>query len=406
MRNTLLCTTALAMTGIAGAASAADVSAGAVNMGFSGYFTQGLGIASVDTGAGITARGFGGTTPDYDGIDMYTNAEIHFKPSITLDNGIKIGVDVQLEAGSSTNGDQIDESYISISGDFGKVLLGSENSAGYKMTVAAPDVSQVFAQSSSLTAFVPYSGSFGTGSISGSGGFGTGTYSGSVAFAGNDLFRGTLGATYIENGRNNDANRLSYFSPRFGGLQLGISYARDAGETNGPVNNNTTVTDILDIAANYSGSFGGVDINASARYGTASAPAGGTDPEVWGAGFGIGFSGFTFGGSFAEQDGTLLMDGNAYDVGIGYANGPMSYSLTYFRGKNIDDENALVNGLNSYEELETIVLAAKYTVNSNFSVGAFIADTDFTEDLDDFGVANGGEDVSGTVLGVTASFSF
>ena len=162
MKNTLLCTTALAMTGIAGAASAADVSAGAVNMGFSGYFTQGLGIASVDTGAGITARGFGGTTPDYDGIDMYTNAEIHFKPSITLDNGIKIGVDVQLEAGSSTNGDQIDESYISISGDFGKVILGSENSAGYKMTVAAPDVSQVFAQSSSLTAFVPYSGSFGT----------------------------------------------------------------------------------------------------------------------------------------------------------------------------------------------------------------------------------------------------
>ena len=363
MRNTLLCTTALTLTGLAGAANAAEVSAGAVNMGFSGYFTQGLGIASVDTGAGITARGFGGTTPDYDGIDMYTNAEIHFKPSITLDNGIKIGVDVQLEAGSNTDGDQIDESYISISGDFGKVILGSENSAGYKMTVAAPDVSHIFAQSSTLTAFVPYSGSFGTGSISGSGGFGTGTYSGTAAFAGNDLFRGTLGTTYVENGRNNDANRLSYFSPRFGGLQLGISYARDAGQTSGPVNNNTTVTDILDIAANY-------------------------------------------GGSFAEQDGTVTQDGNAYDVGIGYANGPMSYSLTYFRGKNIDDENALVNGLNSYEELETIILAAKYTVNSNFSVGAFIADTDFTEDLDDFGVANGGEDVSGTVLGVTASFSF
>ncbi len=395
MRNTLLCTTALTLTGIAGAANAAEVTAGAANIGFSGYFTQGLAYASVDTGANIDALNPGGM--DFDGVDMWTNAEIHFKPSITLDNGIKIGIDVQLEAGSNTNGDQIDESYMSFTGDFGQVLAGSENSVGYKMTVAAPDVSQIFAQSSTLTAFVPYSGTFSSSAT---------TISGSPtasAAAGDDFFRGTLGTTYLENNRNNDANRLSYFSPRFGGLQLGVSYARDSGQTNGPVNNNTTITDILDFAANYGGTFGGVDINASARYGTASAPGAGTDPEVWGAGLNIGFSGFTFGGSFAEQDGTAARDGNAYDVGIGYANGPMSYSLTYFRGKNIDNENAATM---NYEELETIVLAAKYKFNSNFSVGAFIADTDFTEELDDAGNAGGGDDVSGTVLGVSASFSF
>ena len=84
------------------------------------------------------------------------------------------------------------------------------------------------------------------------------------------MFRGTLGTTYLENNRNNDASRLSYFSPRFGGRQLGVSYARDAGEGNGPVNNNTVITDIVDIAAKYSGSFGGVDLDGSARYGIAS----------------------------------------------------------------------------------------------------------------------------------------
>ena len=387
MKNTLLCTSALALTGFAGAANAAEVSAGAVNMGFSGYYTTGLAYASVDTGANIeAAAGAGGT--DFDGIDVYTNAEIHFKPSITLDNGIKIGIDVQLESGSNTNGDQIDEAYMDISGDFGKVLIGSENSAGYKMTVAAPDVSHIFAQSSSLTAYVPYSGS-----ISGVG-------------VGADFFRGTLGSTYIENARNNDANRLTYFSPRFGGLQLGISYARDGGQTNGAVNNNTTLTDIVDIAANYGGSFGGVDIDASARYGTSSAPGVAPDPEVWGAGLAIGFSGFTIGGSFAEQNDAGTMDGRAYDIGMSYANGPMSYSLTYFEGKNIDNENAVAGAVYNYEELKTIMLAAKYKVNSNFSVGAFIADTSFSEDLDDTGNATGGDDVDGTVLGVTASFSF
>ena len=381
MKNTLLCTTALAMTGIAGAANAAEVSAGAVNMGFSGYYTTNIAITSVDTGTGLAAA-------DFDGLDIQTNAEIFFKPSITLDNGIKIGVDIQLEAGSNTNGDQIDESYMTVSGDFGKFIIGSENSAGYKMTVAAPDHSMIFAQSSSLTAFVPYSS----------------------GVSGADLFRGTLGATYIENVRNNDAARISYFSPRFAGLQLGISYARDSGQTNGPVNNNTAITDIVDIAANYSGSFGGVDLDASARWGTASAPAGAVDPEVWGAGLNIGFSGFTIGGSYAEQDGSATngagvanaQDGRSYDVGIGYANGPMSYSLTYFNGENIDNDAGVAVG--SKEQLETIVLAVKYTVNSNFKVGAFIANTDFTEDADAAGA--GANDVEGTVLGVGAAFSF
>ena len=220
------------------------------------------------------------------------------------------------------------------------------------------------------------------------------------------MFRGTLGATYIENNRNNDANRLTYFSPRFGGLQLGLSYARDSGQTNGPVNNNTNVTDIVDIAANYSGSFGGMDLDGSLRWGQASAPGAAIDPEIWGAGLAVGFSGVTIGGSYAEQDGTLARDGSAYDLGISYANGPMSYSLTYFKGKNIDNENITNGALYAYEELETWVLAAKYKVNSNFSVGAFIADTDFSEDIDDSGNATGGDDVDGTVFGVSASFSF
>ncbi|MFK5997683.1 MAG: porin, partial [Rhodobacterales bacterium] len=351
MKKTLLCTSALALTSITGAANAVPITAGAVTMDVSGYYTTTFAYTNV-TGNNTSLTG-----TDYSGVDLNQNTEIWFKPSMTLDNGIKIAVDVQLEGGSGTGNtagaatDIIDESYMTISGNFGKVIIGSENSVGYKMTVTAPDVSSLYAQSSSLTSFVPYS---------------SGT-------AGADLFRGTLGATTIENDRNNDAQRISYFSPRFSGLQLGISYARDAGQGNGAIDNNATTTDIVDIAANYSGSFGGVDVNASARYGTANAPGGAVNPEVWGAGLNVGMSGFTFGGSYAEQDGTALRDGNSYDVGLGYANGPMSYSLTYFHGMNRDNALGVAN-----EYLKTYVLAVKYKVAANFKVGAMIANTEFT----------------------------
>jgi hypothetical protein len=306
-----------------------------------------------------------------------------------LDNGIHIAVDIQLEG--NTNADQIDESMITFSGNFGKVIVGSENSVGYKMTVAAPDVSPLYAQSSSMTSFVPYSGNA----------------------AGADIFRGTLGTTYIENVRNNDAQRISYFSPRFSGLQLGLSYARDPGQGNGAINSNAGVTDIVDIAANYSGSFGGVDINASARYGTANAPAGAPNPEVYGGGLNIGMSGFTFGGSYAEQNNSIgsKQDGRSFDVGLGYANGPWSYSLTYFNGKNQDNgaKAAVASGsipaialraavLGQNEYLKTYVLAAKYKVAANFNVRAFAANTEFTSDVEG--------NIKGTLVGVSASFNF
>ena len=94
---------------------------------------------------------------DFDGIDSKMDAEVHFVPSITLDNGLKIGADVQLE-GNTDGSDQIDESFLFIDGAFGRVLLGSENSAGYLMNYGAPDVTFLNVNSGSLVNFIPFSG--------------------------------------------------------------------------------------------------------------------------------------------------------------------------------------------------------------------------------------------------------
>jgi len=199
MRKHLLRTSALALV----AANACTASAAEWEVKVGGYMEQFVAYANSDVSGG----------GDFDGIDSKQDSEIHFLPTITLDNGLTIGADVQLEG--FTSSDQIDESSMFIDGSFGRVVLGSEASAGYLMFYAAPDVTFLNVNSGSTTAFIPYSGTT----------------------AGADIFLGTLGTTYLENVLNDNAQRFTYFTPRFGGFQLGVSYARDTlQDTNAQIN--------------------------------------------------------------------------------------------------------------------------------------------------------------------------
>ncbi|MEM7238995.1 MAG: porin [Pseudomonadota bacterium] len=325
---------------------------------------------------------------NYAGVDSKQDAEIHFKPSITLDNGIKIGADVQLEA--NTSGDQIDESFMFIKGSFGEVLLGSENSAGYKMSYAAPDVTFLNVNSGSTTAFVPFSGT--------AAGLSTGA----------DIFRGTLGTTFLENGRNNDAQRLTYFTPRFAGFQLGVSYARDPNEdSNAQVDiDGTALSNIVDVGANYVNSFGDLDVAVSGRYGIAfGSDNPGDEPVIYGGGINIGYAGFTVGGSFAEQNDAGLQDGRAFDAGVSYETGPWGISFTYFDGENVDNES-LTNGaaFGNDEELQQYLLGVSYALAKGVKLNAFGAYVDFQEDTGDAG--GGGDDVDGFIVGTGIKISF
>src|SRR5699024_4843697 len=121
------------------------------------------------------------------------------------------GAHIELEG--HTSGDQIDESYFWAKGSFGKIEMGDENSARYKMQVSAPDVTFVNVNSGDLTFFMPYSGS-----VTGQDPAGPGL---TTVDTGDQVFRGTLGSTFIENKTNNDAQRFSYYTPRFAGFQVG-----------------------------------------------------------------------------------------------------------------------------------------------------------------------------------------
>ncbi|MEL6220225.1 MAG: porin [Pseudomonadota bacterium] len=371
MKKVLLGTSAIALVAYAGSAAAAEF-----EMKVGGYMEQYVAFADSDV---ENASG-----DDYTGIDSKQDAEIHFKPSITLDNGIKFGVDIQLEG--NTSGDQIDESFMFIRGSFGEVLLGNENSAGYKMTYAAPDVTFINVNSGSTTAFIPWSGT--------AAGLNTG----------DDIFRGTLGSTFLENDRNNDAARFTYFTPRFAGVQLGVSYARDGSDDNNSQQNldGVALRDIVDFGANYVNSFGDIDVAVSGRYGIAfSDVPGGDDPEVFAFGANLGFAGVTVGGSWGEQNGAGSEDGTVFDVGVSYETGPWGVSVTYLHGENVDDENA---ALGADEEVDLFLVGMKYKLAKGVDLSAFGAYVDFEEDIGDAG--GSGDDVDGFIIGTGIRLRF
>ncbi len=316
MKKQLLCTSAIAL----GVAAAAPASAQDWDLAWGGFMSQH--IAFIDSDTSVGGVDVAGT--DFSGLELHQSAEIIFTPSVTLDNGLTFGVNIQFEG---QNGFSIDESYMSISSDtFGRLDIGAENSAGYKSMVGAPTVTSMWINSPSISSFIPLSGTAATGALP----FG---------------FRQAAISSYTEVAGNNDVRRISYYTPSFNGLTIGVSYARD-GVTNAGNNfgggldtNAIALSDVMDIGVSYSQSFGNADVNIGARYGVGSYAAGvvASDPETWGIGATIGFGGFTIGGSWAENDNGFaggIGDQEGWSFGATFdAAGPWSFEALTYQGE-------------------------------------------------------------------------
>jgi predicted porin len=379
LKKQLLCTSAIAL----GVAMAAPVSAQEWDLDWGGYANTHVGYSDV-SGTGVPAGA------DFDGVNIFTNSEIIFTPSVTLDNGMTFGFNVQMEALNGGGGaDGIDESYVSISSDtMGRIDLGSENSAGYKLMVAAPQVGSMPVNSRSTSAFVP---------VTGSGGF-----------------RQAALSSYTEVAGNNDVPRITYYTPSFNGLTVGVSYApSNAGNAsnNAPVNFNSAanITDIFDLGVGYSQSFNGVDVALSARWGTGDSNVVGiSDPEVWALGATVGVSGFEFGGSYAEndnggaggagdQEGWSL--GATYDIAGPWAVGFDTYQGEY---KGIGAASGDTAEYEAYQLVGSRSLGAGVTwaVYAAYVQGTVNANLGGT-----FG-ANANTETEGTVIGTSINLSF
>jgi predicted porin len=354
------------------------IAAEKLKLSVGGYMEQWVGYVSSDDG----------TDQDFSGFDVKSDAEIHFKGMTKLDNGMSVGVNVQLEANSNA-GDQIDESYLILKGAFGEINLGSENSAMYKMHYAPSD--------------------YGIGLNSGD----NSSWTATVADAEGDsisksgTFRGPFGSTYIEPNRVNDSTKITYYTPRVSGFQLGVSYSPDGNQdANGQPNRDTADTDYVMVGANFVQKMGGMNIGISAGYGTVtdSPTSSSVEPNAMSAGIKLGMGGLSAGIAMANYDDHGANNADGITAGVAYSSGPMGVSLAYFHGERDGSGSVGAGTLNGQAESDTFHLSGKYALGPGVTFAGTLGHQTYSSD--DVDLDNSVDEVSATyvVMGLKVGF--
>ena len=205
-------------------------------------------------------------------VGIHNDAEIYFKGKGTTNGGLEIGFMVQLEAEGSGESDHIDENYIYVKGDFGKVEIGAENNAPYKQQVAAPKI------------------------------FGWKTYDNNFK-----TWTGLVDGNKISNfdkplmdGIDSDALKINYYSPKINGFQFAASYTPDVSDTDGDTGLFNDIDDGTATAfgIKYSGKMGGMKVKASYGVNELDEDSGVAKAEDEAFGLSVSLGNITVGGNF------------------------------------------------------------------------------------------------------------
>ena len=375
MKKQLLTTTALVAAGVLTVSGVALADKPKLTLG---------GSTEQIFGVGSNSDAFDAINGQRVGFDQHSDGEVHFNGSVTLDNGIKIRTRVELESNSnlaagSSNGanggaaagnlDDIDEHWIRISGSFGEVRLGSGDAAAQAMTTG-------------------YLGTWST------------NVGQNLAFDTADWISnpGTVSVSTV--GRvdlSSDAEQISYYTPRFAGFQLGLSYIPSARED---VNNQRELAagadrDGWSMGANYVKKFGGVGVGVAFGYAVTSESTTATDDSVWGIAARVDFSGFRVAASWVDNDSqetagvTTGTGQETLEVGARYTFGPNAVSIAHLSGESTATSNAAGDG----DEGRSTYLAYRRTLGPGVSwkVTAMFADFDNAAAGAAAGTSNDGE---------------
>ena len=370
MRRVLLGTTAMVAAGMLASAPSA-IAAEKLKLGVSGYMEQWFGYSAQD---GVSGQ-------DFSGFNQSSDTEVFFKGSTELDNGLTVGVDVQLEG--NTSGDQIDESYMWIEGSFGQFIVGSENTAQYKMGYGPSQFGITLISGDQPRWITPVADEEGD----------------AINLTGKGYWRHPMGSSnWVEVLGMNDTQGVSYYTPRFQGVQIGLTYTPDvsAGEDNGSMpNRDMDNTDAISAGINYKQSFDNASVGASLGYGTVTRTTADddSDPTALSMGLTVGVGGFGIGASYASFDDSGVKNGEGYSVGANYSMGPWGIAVNYFHGERDGTATMMDDGsahLVDQAAINTVHLSAKYALGPGVSFKGTLGhasiesdDTDINESVDD-----------------------
>ena len=302
----------------------------------------------------------GGQGTSYNNVDVIGDNEIHFVGSTTLDNGLKVGIQVELEAGGHTDmtSDTIDRSFVFVQGGFGKVILGSEANSAEMLHIMAPDAAGNTGQDGLLTA-----------------GFAIATPSNVYTAVSTELTAG------------GNADKITYVSPNFHGLTIGVSYVPNYTEDSRAPSD---ASEYYTAAFNYSQEFSGVGIKVSGGYMWDDIGTQYDMNQEWSLGTQISYAGFTLGGSFRKINNnfsttmsnssvsavpSLDNSGRNWDAGIQYASGPWAASFVYFSSKS----RGIVNTAGD-DSFTVYQASGKYTLGPGVDVLGTIGHADYKDE--------------------------
>lgn len=272
-----------------------------------------------------------------------SDTEITLNIDGKTDGGLGYGGFIALEADASQDADQSSDSednasrtYLYVdSKAFGRVQMGSDYGVTNTMKVDASSIARA------------------TGGIDGAFTYFFNTTSITLAdnlkvIATPDLildygFDGTVTEGAILGDESAEtANKVSYYSPKFMGAQLGASYVFDddnKGQTVGTGKSGVTgeASNIIELGATWEGKFSNVGINlgAAMERGHAQVTTD-NDLRTWQAGAKLSYMGFSVAGSYGDWGDSLRaksvgkVDADFYTLGAAYETGPFGVSVTWF----------------------------------------------------------------------------
>jgi len=349
MKKTLLASSALVGAALIAAPAYAGTvgSKDAMSVTLNGQLWFSVALADEDISAG-RGRGYRFSVNE---------SEVHVNAKNTADNGITYGVSIELNAGAA-DGTAADEAWAFLSSaSWGRLELGDQDDATNRMRVGSNNAHK------------------GLGGPAG--GLG-----GNLALFGGFGSEGMGARADWDNNTTSDATKVTYFSPRFSGLQLGASLTPDTGTNsgtasllNGNADNDGNDENVVSLGANYVGKFGDAGVALSATYQTGTDEVGGSaeinnDIDIFGVGAKVDVAGFTLGAhynDFGETDISVANSrngadqGNAWSVGLGYQAGPWGVSAWYTDHEKDNSTVASAAGANTTE-------LTRYGIGAGYSV--------------------------------------
>jgi len=281
-----------------------------------------------------------------DGTSTNSDSEVAFTFSNKTDSGLTIGYTVELE-GDADGTTTIDESSFSISGGFGKIVLGQNDGAGDNYGFNSGDL---IAEES--------------GNIPGSASIGSSTDIPTMS---------------------NDNRKIAYHLPAMGGLTAGVSHTNSGA---------TGATDTTEVGAKYVMDAGGNTITINGSSVTTEASTTDTDAQSMGVTFVSGNVSFSLGqGTYQAVD----EDQSSQGASVSYkmSNGMTVGAYTF---KSEDD-------LDVGEEYSQSGVEASYTIAAGLTAVVNVDDYDYkvatTADTTGATLAD-----SGTISSLTIKASF